>query len=97
MKVRWTLKARNSLFTATEYIRKANPEAAIKILTKIHESTSHLSAIPYIAPDSQDFPGYRELFISDYPFVIWYQVKEDENLVEITFVWHTAQNRNQTT
>lgn len=95
MRVRWTQHARKSLFRATEYIREHNPEAAVKVSTKIHQVTSNLSRTPYIAPPSQFFSGYRELFVSQYPFVVWYQVREDENLVVITNVWHTAQNRHQ--
>jgi toxin ParE1/3/4 len=95
MRVRWTLKARNSLLDSTEYIRKANPEAATRVITKIHQTVSNLPQTPYLAPSSLDFPGYRELYISNYPFVIWYRVKDTEQIVEVSFVWHTAQNRSK--
>jgi addiction module RelE/StbE family toxin len=95
MRVKWIPEAKTSLFEVTEYIREANPEAARRIISHIHESATRLSQNPYLAPASTKFPNYRELSISRYPFVVWYRVKEDQKVVEIRLVWHTAQNRDQ--
>ena len=94
MKVEWTKEAKNALFEVTEYIREVNPEIARKVVSHIHQATTRLSQTPYMAPTSLKHPKYRELVISQYPFVIWYEVFKAENTVEINLVWHTSQNRN---
>ncbi|MGN7611590.1 type II toxin-antitoxin system RelE/ParE family toxin [Magnetococcales bacterium HHB-1] len=78
MKVKWLPEAYDSLLEVTEYIRECNPKVAKQIITKIHQKTSNLKYTPYMAPISSKFPYYRELIITNYPFVIWYQVKESE-------------------
>ena len=93
MRVEWTKEAKDALFEVTEYIRTENPEAARKVVSHIHHAATLLSQNPYLAPISQRHPEYREMIISRYPFVIWYEVFEEESLVEISLIWHTAQNR----
>lgn len=93
MRVKWVPEAKESLFEVTEYIRKENPETAKRVITQIHKSTALLSQNPYLAPPSQKFPDYRELFISRYPFVVWYRVEDDKQVIEIRLVWHTSQHR----
>jgi len=95
MKVEWTVEAKNALFQVTEYIREENPSVARKIVSHIHQATSRLSQNPYLGPISRKYPKYRELVASRFPFVIWYEVFEDEGVVEITLVWHSAQNREE--
>ncbi|MGN7613965.1 type II toxin-antitoxin system RelE/ParE family toxin [Magnetococcales bacterium HHB-1] len=95
MRVKWIPEAKNSLFEVTTYIRENNPKAAKRVISHIRRTTSSLSQNPYLAPMSTKFPRYRELIITRYPFVIWYQVKEEQQLIEIRLVWHAAQDRNQ--
>jgi len=95
MKVEWTKEAKATLIEVTEYIREDNPKVARNVISHIHQATERLSKTPYIAPASLKHPKYREMVIPRYPFVIWYQVFEEENLVEINLVWHTSQNRNK--
>lgn len=94
MKIEWTKEAKNTLFEVTEYIREANPEIARKVVSHIHQSVSRLSRNPFLAPISLKYHGYRELKIYRYPFVVWYEIFKKKNTIEITLVWHTAQNRN---
>lgn len=94
MKVRWSKEAEISLYEVTEYIREVDPETAKKVISAIREKTKHLGRFPFIAPLHKKFSDFREAVISNYPFVIWYRVKEDEKLVEIILVWHSSQDRN---
>jgi len=94
MKVEWTKEAKDALIEVTEYIREANPKVARNVISHIHQATNRLSKNPHLAPVSIRHPKYRELAILRYPFVVWYEVFEDNNLVEITLVWHMSQNRS---
>jgi len=95
MKVEWTKEAKDALVEATDYIRAANPKVARSVISHIHQATERLSNTPYLAPASMKHSKYREMTISRYPFVVWYEVFEEESLVEIVLVWHTSQDRNQ--
>ena len=93
MKVRWSRDAEISLYEVTEYIREVDPNAAKKVISAIREKTNYLERFPLIATLHKKFSDFREAVISNYPFVIWYRVKEQEYLVEIILIWHTSQNR----
>ena len=94
MRVKWIPEAKNSLFEVTDYIRKENPEVARRVISHIRRSASRLSHSPHLGSVSTKFPRYRELVITRYPFVVWYRVEEDQQIVEIRLVWHSAQDRN---
>ena len=95
MRVEWTKEAKDSLIEVTEYIREANPKAARSVVSHIHQATERLSRNAYLAPVSLKHSKYREMVIFRYPFVVWYEVFKKEDLVEITLVWHSSQDRNQ--
>ena len=95
MRVKWIPEAKDSLFEVTEYIRKENPEAAKRVISHIRRSTARLSQNPSLGPVSTKLPRYRELVITRYPFLVWYRVEEDQQIVEIRLVWHSSQDRNQ--
>lgn len=89
MRLEWTKRARTSLFSETEYIRKENPVIAADVITNIKKSTDYLLANPEMGRISR-FHGTRELVISKYPFIVWYRV--GKHLLEILRVKHTAKN-----
>ena len=93
MKVEWTKIAKDSLIELTEYIRESDPQVARSVVSHIHHATDRLSENPYLAPASIKHPKYQEMVISRYPFVVWYEVIEEESLVEIVLVWHSSQDR----
>ncbi|MBF0369798.1 MAG: type II toxin-antitoxin system RelE/ParE family toxin [Magnetococcales bacterium] len=93
MRVRWTKRAEYRLYDGTKYIRKENPEAAKKVITAIRRVVDKIAEHPYLSPQSRAFSGFREAVVPRYPFVIWYRVKEDEQIVEILTIWHTSQDR----
>ncbi|MBF0448189.1 MAG: type II toxin-antitoxin system RelE/ParE family toxin [Magnetococcales bacterium] len=75
MRLKWTKRGLNSLFSETEYIRNENPAIAVDVITKIYHSVDYLKDHPNMGPESR-FQGIRELIIPKYPFIIWYRVKE---------------------
>lgn len=95
MQVRWTKRAEYRLYKGTEYIRGNNPEMAKKVITAIRSIANNLSEFPYLSPPHKEFQGFREAVVPQYPFVVWYRVKEKEQIIEISTVWHTSQDRNQ--
>ena len=93
MKIRWTKIAETRLLNRTEYIREDNPEIARQVITTIRNVANRLSKHPYIFPPHNEFPGFREADVPHSSFVIWYRIKEKEQVVEIVTVWHAAQDQ----
>ena len=85
--------AKHRLYSGTEYIRENNPVVAKNVITAIRKVANGLGEFPYISSVHEEFYGFREIVVPKYPFVVWYRVKEKEQIVEIVTVWHTSQDR----
>ena len=95
MRVRWTKRAEHRLYERTEYIRESHPDVAKKVITAIRNVTDNLGHFPYSYHTHNEFQDFREAVVPRYPFVVWYRIKEKEQMVEIMTVWHTSQDRDQ--
>jgi toxin ParE1/3/4 len=70
-----------------EYIARDRPMAASRIVEHILESVDNLSTHPFLGRPGR-LPGTRELVVAGTPFIVPYQVREDE--VVILRVFHAA-------
>lgn len=86
MKVRWLRQALRNL-DIHHYIRENNPEAALRVVTKIPSGVNQLEKFPLIGRAGR-VPGIRELVISNSPYVVVYRLKGDA--VEVLRVLHSA-------
>jgi toxin ParE1/3/4 len=78
VKVRWTVSARADLLEVVEYVFAENPDAAVRMRSRIRHSTRHLVEHPEIGrivPELGD-PTLRELVIP--PYRVVYLVLSDE-------------------
>ena len=78
MKVRWTVSARTDLLEVFEYVFTENPDAAVRLRSRIQRSTRHLVEHPEIGrivPELGD-PTLRELIVP--PYRVVYLVLSDE-------------------
>ena len=89
MKIRFTPSAETELLSAANYIKKDNPEAALKFLKKADDLLHRLENHPLSGRTIPEFPGlpYRELLVLPYRF--FYSI--ENKTIWIVAVWHTAQ------
>jgi len=90
MKIRWTTGATADLESISDHIAEDNPEAALKTVRSIFARVEELTTFPRRAPMGRE-EGTRELVLSPLPYIAVYRVTED--VVEILYFWHGAQNR----
>jgi len=87
MEVKWLNTALNNLEREFEYISKENPDAAKKVVQRIHNSVSLLENNPSIGRAGR-VNGTRELVIDNTSYIIPYRVCN--NRVELLRVFHTS-------
>ena len=87
MRVRWLKKAVRSLDKAMEYIAQEDEETARIISDYIHMRVESLQEQSYQGRPGRIF-GTRELVMGKYPFIVPYQVKNEE--LQILRVFHTS-------
>ena len=71
MRVRYTRQAVSDILAIGEYIREANPSAAIQIEAAIRSAIDLLADFPKIGRDRPDLDA-RALGIPRYPFTAYY-------------------------
>ncbi len=91
MRLEWTSRARMTLFSSTNYIRKENPEKASEVITNIHKLVDNLKVFPKMGIETK-FSNVRDLINPEYDFVVRYHIRGD--VIEILVVWHTSQDRD---
>jgi toxin ParE1/3/4 len=89
MRVRWTADAANDLAGIIEFIREDNPEAARRVARTVFEGVAALRTFPHRGRQGL-VPETRELVVGRWPYIIVYQVLDDQVLV--LRVRHAAQN-----
>lgn len=90
MKVEWGDRALDDLDSIHLHISLENPHAAHRVVDFIHQSVSRLGDWPRIGRThgNEDF---RELIITRFPYVVVYEIAEEE--VRVLAVFHQAQQR----
>jgi len=78
MRVRYTLRARDDLDAIYDDLDQRDSEAAQAVKELIEQRIARLSMFPLMAP-ATDEPGIFELSIVRYPYMVYYELKgEDE-------------------
>jgi toxin ParE1/3/4 len=90
MELRWSERAADDLERICVWIEKDNPEAARRVARIIYDGCGQLREFPELGRPSQRLSRRRELSLPPLPYVAVYQVKE--SVVEISRIWHGAQN-----
>jgi addiction module RelE/StbE family toxin len=90
MEIRWSVPAAENLELICEHIGQDNPDAARRVARTIYEGCSRLRDFPDLGRASIRMPGRRELVFSPLPYIAVYRVRE--NVVEISRIFHGAQN-----
>jgi toxin ParE1/3/4 len=88
MKVRWSPEAATDLTSITQYIRRENAAAALRVARIIYRSAAELDKFPLRGRPGR-VNGTRELVISPLPYIVVYRIRE--NFIEIAKVLHGAQ------
>jgi toxin ParE1/3/4 len=78
--VRYARRAIFDLIDIAEYIRKQNPRAAEAVATRIRASIAQLGIFPFIGQPTDD-ADMRLLPIGRYPYIVFYEVIEEEVVV----------------
>ena len=80
MRLRYTLPALADLNSILDYIAAASPQGAQRVQRRIQHVISLLLTHPNIGVRTDD-PTVRRLTTTPYPFVVFYEVAEDEIVV----------------
>jgi toxin ParE1/3/4 len=91
MEVRWAPSAVRDLERIFDKIRKDNPAAAERVIRTIYEGCAALVMFPERGRPGR-VQGRRELVFAPLPYIAVYRVKECQQVVEISRIYHGAQN-----
>jgi toxin ParE1/3/4 len=94
MKVIVREAAHDDLDRIHAWIAKDRPRSADAVIDRILESAERLGQFPYIGHVGR-VPGTYEWVIPSLPYIIVYQVREEESLVIVAAVFHGAQDRDR--
>lgn len=90
MRIRWSPEAATDLEAIVRYIQRDNPDAAQEVGRTIYDGASSLATFPNRGRPGRR-PGSRELLFPPLPYILVYRVTGE--VVEISRVWHSAQDR----
>ena len=90
LRIRWTRPALLDFIAAQERIAEESPVAARQVAFRIYEATRMLREYPYIGRLGHD-EDTREWLVQRTPYLLVYELRDD--MIEITRLWHTSQNR----
>jgi toxin ParE1/3/4 len=91
IEVRWAPSAVRDLERIFDKIRKDNPAAAERVIRTIYEGCAALVMFPERGRPGR-IKGRRELVFAPLPYIAVYRVKERQQVVEISRIYHGAQN-----
>lgn len=83
----WTVRALQNLEQEAEFIAQDDPEAALLVVTRIHETLKILQANPQLGRPGR-VAGTRELVIPDTRYLIPYRVRGKQ--IQILRVFHSS-------
>jgi addiction module RelE/StbE family toxin len=92
MLVVWDDEALSDLESIGAFIEIDNPAAARRVVERIQRIASLLETSPRLGRPAIGRPGVRELTVSRYPYVLVYELIEDD--VQILAVVHQSQDRS---
>lgn len=87
MKLEYLAAARDDLTDIVTYISEDNPDAARRVVARIHQSLSILVDFPSIGRETE-FPGLFKWSIPNLRYAAYYRVERDK--IVIAAVLHTA-------
>jgi toxin ParE1/3/4 len=87
LKVRWLRTALANLEAEAEYIARENPEAAARVVERIHHAVDQLATYPAMGRRGR-VADTRELVVSNTPYIVPYRVRE--GAVQVLRVFHAA-------
>jgi addiction module RelE/StbE family toxin len=76
------------------WIAKDHPRSADAVIDRILESAERLGRFPYMGHVGRA-PDTYEWVVPGLPYIIVYQVRENEELVSVDAVFHGAQDREK--
>jgi len=91
MRIQWAIAAIADIDDISRYIRRQNPQAALKVRGRIVAATLSLEQFPEIGRGTMR-PGYRLLVVKNLPYVVGYRVFAD--YIEIASVMDGRMNRS---
>jgi addiction module RelE/StbE family toxin len=74
------------------WIARDRPRSADTVIDRILESAERLARLPYIGHTGRA-AGTYEWVIPGLPYILVYQVREDEDVIIVTAIFHGAQDR----
>jgi len=80
MKVRYSRRAIADLVGIADYVREHNPPAAAALEKRIRASIEQLQMFPYSGRSTDD-PNMRMFPIVRYPYLVFYEVVEQEIVI----------------
>lgn len=89
MRIRYTLPALADLDSILDYIASFSPQGAQRVQRRILMVINLLSTHPAMGARTDD-PTIRRLTATPYPFLIFYEITEDEIIIHA--VRHAAQD-----
>jgi addiction module RelE/StbE family toxin len=92
--LRFTRRSRRQLGDIYGYIHERNPEAAPRVIERIRRSANLLCDFPDMAPHGL-VAGTRELVVVGLPYVIVFRPRDENSVIEILGVYHSAQDRER--
>lgn len=92
MKLRLTRRAAQDLVDIADYIRKQNPQAALRVRAAILESLQNLVLFPQVGRQ-QKVEGVRKLVTRHYPYLVYYTADESAEEIIIITIQHPARER----
>jgi len=92
MKLRLTRQAVQDLADIADYIRKQNPQAALRVRAAILESLQNLVLFPQVGRQ-QKVEGVRKLVTRHYPYLVYYTADESAEEIIIITIQHPARER----
>ena len=92
MKLRFTRRATQDLADIADYIRKQNPQAALRVRAAILESLQNLVLFPQVGRQ-QKVEGVRKLVTRRYPYLVYYTADASAEEIIIITIQHPARER----
>jgi toxin ParE1/3/4 len=92
VKLRYTLPALADLSAILDYIAAHSPQGAQRVQARIQALTDLLLLHPYIGRRTSD-PGIRRMATTPYPYLVFYEVTEDEIIIHA--VRHAARDPSE--
>jgi toxin ParE1/3/4 len=91
MQIRWSRRAAADLQHIFESIRKDRPAAAQRVIQIIYDGCTGLQNFPNRGRTGR-MNGRRELVFAPLPYIAVYKIRDKEEAVEISRIYHGAQD-----